>query len=84
MGINQADLLFKDAENPSGIDLNKIPEGDTRLKEKTDDYYECVFKEVFSDFPKLNEDSVVIYSVFQKWNLNHLKQTIYNLFHIWC
>ena len=80
MGINQADLLFKDAENPSGIDLNKIPEGDTRLKEKTDDYYECVFKEVFSDFPKLNEDSVVIYSVFQKWNLNHLKQTIYNLF----
>lgn len=79
LGINQADLLFKSEENVNGIDLNTINNDNQILIEKANDYFDCVFKDVFSDFPRVTIDSVVIYSVQQNWHLEVLKQKIYNL-----
>ncbi len=79
LGINQADLLFKDEEHPDGIDLKGIRTNNPIVTEKVLDYYKCMAG-VFSDFTKLTSDSVAIYSVMQNWNLNNLKYIIYNLF----
>lgn len=79
LGINQADLLFKSAEHLNGVDLSTIPEDDRIITDKTMDYYDCVFKEVFADFAKVSVDSVVIYSVLQNWHMDMLKDKIYNL-----
>ena len=79
LGINQADLLFKSAEHLNGIDLNTIADDDRIITEKTMDYYDCVFREVFADFPRVTQDSVVIYSVLQNWHMDKLKDKIYKL-----
>lgn len=79
LGINQADLLFKSAENLNGVDLKTIAEDDKIIVEKTNDYFDCVFKEVFADFPRVTLDSVVIYSVLQNWHMDILKERIYSL-----
>lgn len=63
----------------NGIDLNTINNDNQILIEKANDYFDCVFKDVFSDFPRVTIDSVVIYSVQQNWHLEVLKQKIYNL-----
>lgn len=79
LGINQADLLFKDKENPDGIDLHTIDENNELIKEKSLDYFQCIAT-IFSEFENVTVDSVAIYSVLQNWNMDSLKRKIYNLF----
>ncbi len=78
LGINQADLLFKDKDHPDGIDLHTLGADNDLINEKELDYYDSI-SSVFSDFEKISVDSVAIYSVLQKWNLISLKRKIYNL-----
>lgn len=79
LGINQADLLFKSSENLDGIDLHTIEDDDAILVDKVADFYNNVFADIFHDFDNVNKDSVVIYSVFQNWHLDYLKNKLYNL-----
>jgi small GTP-binding protein len=79
LGINQADLLFKSSENLDGIDLHTIADDDAIIVDKVNDFYNNVFADIFHDFENVNKDSVVIYSVFQKWHLDNLKNKLYNL-----
>lgn len=79
LGINQADLLFKDKEHPDGIDLHTISSDNELIQEKSLDYYRCIAN-VFDHFDNVTSDSVAIYSVLQNWNLDNLKNKIYKLF----
>lgn len=79
LGINQADLLFKSAENLDGIDLHTISDDDKIITDKINDFYNNVFAEVFAEFDNVTKDSVEIYSVFQNWHLNNLKNKLYTL-----
>lgn len=78
LGINQADLLFKDKEHPDGIDLHSIDGDNNIIREKSEDYFNCI-SGVFSNFDKVTSNSVVIYSVLQNWNLDSIKRKIYKL-----
>ena len=62
-----------------GKPLEVIEDKENEMNKKANDYFDCVFKDVFSDFPRVTIDSVVIYSVQQNWHLEVLKQKIYNL-----
>lgn len=79
LGINQADLLFKSVDHLDGIDLKTVKEDDPIISSKIDDFYNNVFADVFSDFDNVTMDSVEIYSVFQNWRLDHLKNKLYTL-----
>ena len=79
LGINQADLLFKDKEHPDGIDLHTISSDNELILEKSLDYFNCI-SDVFAHFNNVTADSVAIYSVLQNWNLDNLKNKIYKLF----
>ncbi|HBH09228.1 MAG TPA: hypothetical protein DDX40_07500 [Rikenellaceae bacterium] len=78
LGINQADLLFKDVEHPDGIDLHTIDGDNNIISEKSNDYFNSI-SEVFAGFSKVTPESVSIYSVHQDWNLKSLKNKIYKL-----
>ena len=79
LGINQADLLFKTKENPNGIDMKTITTDNVIVKEKIQDLFDGIFKDVFADFKNVTVDSVAIYSVLKEWNINELKNKIYKL-----
>lgn len=79
LGINQADLLFKDADHLDGIDLATIKDTDPILIDKIEDLYENVFSDIFADFDNVTKDSVAIYSVLQNWHLEQLKNKLYTL-----
>ena len=79
LGINQADLLFKDMDNLDGIDLATIEETNSILIDKIEDLYEKVFADIFCDFDNVSKDSVAIYSVLQNWHLDYLKNKLYSL-----
>lgn len=79
LGINQADLLFKDKEHLDGIDLKSIQDTDSILVDKIEDLYENVFADVFMDFDNVTKESVTIYSVLQNWHLDYLKNKLYSL-----
>lgn len=79
LGINQADLLFKSAENLDGIDLHTISNDDEIIVSKINDFYENIFSHVFESFDNVTKESVAIYSVYQKWNLDTLKNKLYSL-----
>lgn len=78
LGINQADLLFKDKEHPDGIDLHTLGVDNELIAEKGNDYFGSI-SSVFEGFDKVTAESVSIYSVLQKWNLLALKRKIYML-----
>jgi|GEM_PF-4404493 len=78
LGINQADLLFKDKEHPDGIDLHTLDVDNELIAEKGNDYFGSI-SSVFEGFDKVTAESVSIYSVLQKWNLLALKRKIYKL-----
>lgn len=79
LGINQADLLFKDKDNPDGINLHTLDTSNDLINEKSVDYFNCI-ADVFNDFDNITSESVAIYSVLQNWNLDNLKEKIYKLF----
>ena len=79
LGINQADLLFKSAENLDGVDLKTINDDDDIITEKINDFYNNIFAEIFKDFDNVTMNSVEIYSIYQNWHLNSLKNKIYKL-----
>lgn len=79
LGINQADLLFKSVENLDGIDLHTISNDDEIIVSKINDFYDNIFSHVFEDFDNVTKESVAIYSVYQKWNLENLKNKLYSL-----
>ena len=79
LGINQADLLFKSVDNLDGVDLHSINDDDEILKSKVDDFYDNVFADIFISFENVTKNSVAIYSVFQKWHLDNLKNKLYSL-----
>ena len=79
LGINQADLLFKDADHLDGIDLTTIKDTDPILIDKIEDLYKNVFSDIFADFDNVTKDSVAIYSVLQNWHLEQLKNKLYTL-----
>lgn len=79
LGINQADLLFKDMENLDGIDLARIEDTNPILLDKIEDLYENVFADIFVDFENVSKNSVAIYSVLQNWHLDYLKNKLYSL-----
>ena len=79
LGVNQADLLFKTKENPNGIDMKTISTDNPIVKEKIQDLFDGIFKDVFADFKNVTVDSVVIYSVLKEWKINELKNKIYKL-----
>lgn len=79
LGINQADLLFKDNDNPDGIDLHTLDTSNNLINEKSVDYFKCI-ADVFNGFDNITSESVAIYSVLQNWNLDSLKEKIYKLF----
>ena len=78
LGINQADLLFKTEDTPSGIDMNTITNDNIILQEKINDLYNGIFKDVFKNFDNVSIDSVAVFSVLHKWNLRELKNKIYS------
>lgn len=79
LGINQADLLFKDMEHLDGIDLATIEDTDPIIEDKIRDLYENVFADIFVEFDNVSMDSVAIYSVLQNWHLDYLKNKLYSL-----
>ena len=79
LGINQADLLFKDKDNPDGIDLHTLDTSNDLINEKSVDYFKCI-ADVFNGFDNITSESVAIYSVLQNWNLDSLKEKSYKLF----
>ena len=79
LGINQADLLFKDMEHLDGIDLSTIEDSNPILVDKIEDLYENVFSEIFVDFNNVTKESVAVYSVLQNWHLDYLKNKLYSL-----
>ncbi len=79
LGINQADLLFKDSEHLDGIDLTTVEDSNPILIDKIEDLYENVFADVFVDFDNVTKESVAIYSVLQNWHLDYLKNKLYSL-----
>lgn len=78
LGINQADLLFKTEDTPSGVDMNTITNDNIILQEKINDLYNGIFKDVFKNFDNVSIDSVAVFSVLHKWNLRELKNKIYS------
>lgn len=78
LGINQADLLFKTENTPNGVDMATITNDDIIVKEKIQDLYNGIFRDVFSGFDNVSIDSVVVYSVLKQWNLEELKNKIYS------
>ena len=79
LGINQADLLFKDSEHLDGVDLTTIEDTNPILVGKVEDLYENVFADIFNDFENVTKDSVTVYSVLQNWHLDYLKNKLYSL-----
>lgn len=79
LGINQADLLFKDNEHLDGVDLTTIEDTNPILVGKVEDLYENVFADIFNDFENVTKDSVTVYSVLQNWHLDYLKNKLYSL-----
>lgn len=79
LGINQADLLFKDSEHLDGVDLATIESTNPILVDKIEDLYENIFADIFTDFDNVTKDSVAIYSVLRNWNLDNLKNKLYSL-----
>jgi len=79
LGVNQADLLFKDSEHLNGVDLQTIDDEHPLIKEKIHDLYDGIYKKLFNAFDTVSEDSVVVYSILNDWNTNKLKQKIYSL-----
>jgi small GTP-binding protein len=79
LGINQADLLFKSADNMDGIDLHSISNDDEIIVSKINDFYNNIFSQIFMSFDNVTKESVAIYSVYQKWNLDILKNKLYAL-----
>ena len=78
LGINQADLLFKTEDTPSGVDMNTITNDNIILQEKINDLYNGIFNDVFKNFDNVSIDSVAVFSVLHKWNLRDLKNKIYS------
>lgn len=78
LGINQADLLFKDKDHPNGIDLHTLDRDNVLIKDKRQDYFNCI-SGVFHGFDKVTPESVTIYSVMQNWNLDILKDNLYKM-----
>ena len=78
LGINKVDLLFKDKEHPKGIDLSSINDSNPLIQSKIDDYFDNVFRNVFANIPQISKESIVGYSVYQKWNINKLCSHIFN------
>ena len=76
LGINKIDLLFKSEEHLAGIDLSTTTDEDPLIEDKVNDYYDNVFASVFKMFPKVTRESVVVYSVYQNWNINKLVHKI--------
>lgn len=79
LGINQADLLFKDNEHLDGVDLTTLEDTNPILVGKVEDLYENVFADIFNDFENVTKDSVTVYSVLQNWHLDYLKNKLYSL-----
>ena len=79
LGINQADLLFKDNEHLDGVDLTTIEDTNPILVGKVEDLFENVFADIFNDFENVTKDSVAVYSVLQNWHLDNLKNKLYSL-----
>lgn len=79
LGINQADLLFKDNEHLDGVDLTTIEDTNPIIVGKVEDLYENVFGDIFNDFENVTKDSVAVYSVLQNWHLDYLKNKLYSL-----
>lgn len=79
LGINQADLLFKDNEHLDGVDLTTIEDTNPILVGKVEDLFENVFADIFNDFENVTKDSVAVYSVLQNWHLDYLKNKLYSL-----
>lgn len=77
LGINKIDLLFKSEVNIAGIDLSTITDKDPLIVDKINDYYNNVFTKIFSDFRNVNVDSIVVYSILQRWNIEALKKHIF-------
>jgi len=78
LGINQTDLLFKSKENPNGIDLLKINADNSLITDKISDYFDNVFKKIFSDMPHVSKNDVVAFSAWENWNLETLRKMLYN------
>lgn len=79
LGINQADLLFKDNEHLDGVDLTTIEDTNPIRVGKVEDLFENVFADIFNDFENVTKDSVAVYSVLQNWHLDYLKNKLYSL-----
>ena len=65
LGINQADLLFKDNEHLDGVDLTTIEDTDPILVGKVEDLYENVFADIFNDFENVIKTTVFMTDLSQ-------------------
>lgn len=77
IGLNQVDLLFKSFENPDGIILNDSILSTKILKEKVDDIFKCY--QMFDSFGITKDFSVHPYSAFYNWNVDSLKEKLFDL-----
>lgn len=80
LGINKIDLIFKTEEHLSGIDLSTTTDEDPLIVDKINDYYNNVFASIFATFPNVSRQSVVVYSIYQNWNINKLTCQIFKDF----
>lgn len=80
LGINKIDLIFKSEEHLSGIDLATITDKDSLIVDKINDYYNNVFASIFATFSNVSRQSVVVYSIYQDWNINKLTYQIFKNF----
>jgi small GTP-binding protein len=78
LGINQIDLLFKSKENPNGIDLSKITDENSLITDKVLDYFDNVYKSIFSNMPHVSKDNIVVFSAWENWNMENLRKKLYN------
>lgn len=72
LGINKIDLLFKDKDHLNGIDLKQVNENHFLIREKIDDYFDNIFADVYKSISCISKESIVPYSVYQKWNIEKL------------
>lgn len=78
LGINQADLLFKNEQNLDGIDLNSLTSTNTSiLEEKIQDVY-SIFNPYLQDRCGFSINNIVCFSAMHNWKTNTLKNLIYS------
>lgn len=77
IAMNHTDSLFKNDNNPDGVDLDAVQEDNPILNEKIDDMFERNYKHFFfASHSDISKDCVIPISASCNWHIDLLKNKI--------